>query len=58
MAGGHRMLSHDVSRYIALNHAMGLKFKEQAYLLRSFAAFAEQRGEASVYTKSVLDWAA
>jgi integrase len=52
------MLSHDVSRYIALNHAMGLKFKVQTYLLRSFAAFAEQRGEDSVYTKTVLDWAA
>ena len=52
------MLSHDVLRYIALNHAMGLKFKVQTYLLRSFAAFAEQRGEDSVYTKTVLDWAA
>ena len=52
------MLSQDVSRYIALNHAMGLKFKVQTYLLRSFAAFAEQRGEDSVYSKTVLDWAA
>src|SRR5262245_4518703 len=58
MAGGHLMLSHDVSRYIAINHAMGLKFKEQAYLLRSFAAFAQQRGEDYVCTKTVLDWAA
>jgi integrase len=52
------MLSQDVSRYIALNHAMGLKFKVQTYLLRSFAAFAEQRREDCVYTKTVLDWAA
>ena len=52
------MLSNDVSRYIALNHAMGLRFKVQTYLLRSFAAFAEQRGEDSVYTKTGLDWAA
>jgi len=52
------MLSHDVSRYIALNHAIGLKFKVQTYLLRSFAAFAEQRGEGRVHTQTVLDWAA
>jgi len=52
------MLSQDVSRYIALNQAMGLKFKAQAYLLRSFAAFAEQRGEDCVHTQTVLDWAA
>jgi integrase len=52
------MLTHDVSRYIALNHAMGLKFKVQTYLLHSFAAFAEQRGEDSVYARTVLDWAA
>ncbi len=52
------MLSQDVSRYIALNHAMGLKFKVQTYLLRSFAAFAEQRGEGRVHTQTVLDWAA
>jgi hypothetical protein len=52
------MLNQDVSRYIALNPAMGLKFRVQAYLLRSFAAFAEQRAENWVCTRTVLQWAA
>jgi integrase len=52
------MLSQDVSRYIDLNHAMGLKFKVQTYLLRSFAAFAEQRGEDYICKQGVLQWAA
>ncbi len=52
------MLSVDITRYIELRRAMGLKFKLQAGLLRHFAAFAEPIGDHCVRTETVLVWAA
>jgi integrase len=51
------MLSEDVNRYIAFKCAIGFKFRVQSYLLRSFAAFAERRGNRFVHSRTVLDWA-
>jgi integrase len=36
---------------------MGFKYKVQAYLLNSFAAFAESRSEQFIQTDTVLEWA-
>jgi integrase len=52
------MLSHDVMRYVELHRAVGFKYKVQAYLLRNFAAFAEDRADEHVRTETVLVWAA
>jgi integrase len=52
------MLSAAITRYVALHHAMGFKFRNQAGVLRHFAAFAEPRGDDHVRTETVLAWAA
>jgi integrase len=51
------MLSDAISRYVELHRALGFKFRLQAYLLRSFARFAESRGDGFVRNETVLDWA-
>lgn len=51
------MLSEDVNRYVERHHALGFKFRTQRGLLRSFAAFAEARGDPFVRSSSVLGWA-
>ena len=51
------MLTKMINHYVVLHRAMGFKYKNQNYLLQSFAAFAEQRGDAYVRCKTVLDWA-
>jgi len=51
------MLSDAVNRYIELYRSMGFKYKVQAYMLHSFAAFAESRSERFIQTDSVLEWA-
>lgn len=52
------MLSEAVNRHIELYRSMGFKYKVQAYMLRSFADFAQGRSEEFIQTDSVLKWAA
>lgn len=51
------MLSDDVGRYVEQHRALGYKYRIQSGLLRSFAAFAIERGEDVVRARSVLEWA-
>ena len=48
------MLREAVNRHIELYQNLGFKYRVQAYALRSFADFAEQRSETFVRTDSVL----
>jgi integrase len=58
MAKGEQfMLSEAVNRHIDLHRSMGFKYAVQAYMLRSFADFAQARCEDFVQTESVLEWA-
>ena len=52
------MLNDAVNRHIELYRSMGFKYKVQAYMLHSFADFAQGRSEEFVQTDSVLEWAA
>ena len=52
------MLSEAVNRHIELYRSMGFKYKVQAYMLHSFADFAQGRSEEFIQTDSVLEWAA
>ena len=52
------MLSEAVNRHIELYRSMGFKYKVQAYMLHSFADFAQSRSEEFIQTDSVLEWAA
>lgn len=52
------MLSEAVNRHIELYRSMGFKYKVQAYMLHSFADFAQGRSEEFIQTASVLEWAA
>lgn len=51
------MLSRILARYIDQKRALGFKFRSQAVQLRSFVAFAEERGDRYVRSARVLDWA-
>lgn len=51
------MLSKDVERYLALRRATGFKFEEGSSHLRSFARFAEARGDKMIRTSTVVEWA-
>jgi integrase len=51
------MLSEAVNRHIELYRSMGFKYKVQAYMLHSFADFAESRSEELIRTDTVLEWA-
>lgn len=57
MAAARMMLADDRDRYVALHRALGLEFRIQAGLLRSFVAFAEARGDRVVLAPRVLEWA-
>lgn len=52
------MLSEAVNRHIELFRSMGFKYKVQAYMLHSFADFAQGRSEELIQSDSVLEWAA
>ena len=52
------MLSEAINPHIELYRSMGFKYKVQAYMLHSFADFAQGRSEAFIQTDSVLEWAA
>jgi integrase len=52
------MLTEAVTRHIELYRSMGFKYKAQAYMLHSFATFAQARAEQFIRTDTVLEWAA
>jgi len=52
------MLIEAVNRHIDLCRNMGFKYKVQAYMLHSFADFAQHRSEEFIRAESVLEWAA
>ena len=50
------MLSAIVERHIALHRATGYLFRRQSILLRSYARFAQTRGDEVVRAATALDW--
>lgn len=50
------MLSDDVSRYVALNRGLGLKFSGQSRMLHLFARFAESFGDEHTQIGRIYDW--
>lgn len=58
MAGRCFVLSAIVERHIALHRATGYLFRKQSCLLRSFARYAEARGDLIVRATTALEWAA
>jgi integrase len=51
------VLTDDISRYVELHRELGFSFRLQEYMLRSFARFAEGRGDDFVRTCTALAWA-
>ena len=51
------MLKEDVQHYIALRRSTGFKLKESAKLLADYAAFAEEKGDRYVRTRTAISWA-
>lgn len=51
------MIGVAVASYVALRRATGYAFRSEGALLKSFATFAERRGEAFVRTPIVIEWA-
>ena len=47
-----------IETYLALRRATGFAMSNAEYLLKSFAAFAAERGHAYVHTQTAIDWAA
>lgn len=51
------MIGVAVASYVALRRATGYAFRSEGALLKSFATFAERRGEVFVRTPIVIEWA-
>ena len=47
-----------VETYLTLRRATGFAMQNAEYLLKSFAAFAAERGQTHVHTQTAIDWAA
>lgn len=47
-----------IETYLALRRTTGFAMSAAEYLLKSFAAFAAERGQTYVETKTAIDWAA
>jgi integrase len=47
-----------IEAYMALRRATGFAMLNAEYLLKSFAAFATERGQTYVHTQTAIDWAA
>jgi integrase len=47
-----------IEAYLALRRATGFAMLNAEYLLRSFAAFAAERGQSHVQTQTAIEWAA
>src|SRR5581483_10095051 len=57
LAGGTLMLNA-VEAYLSLRRATGFAMQNAECLLKSFAAFAAERGQTRVHTQTAIDWAA
>jgi integrase/recombinase XerD len=51
------MLTQAVESYLAVRRACGFQLRPQSYLLRSFAAFSETKGENRVRAEIAIEWA-
>lgn len=51
------MLKADIDKYVSMRRAMGFKFIVPARLLKSFAKFAETKGQEHVLCRTVIEWA-
>jgi integrase len=49
---------HAVETYLTLRRVTGFAMLNAEYLLKSFAAFAAERGQTHVLTQTAIDWAA
>ena len=47
-----------IETYLGLRRATGFAMSNAEYLLKSFAAFAAERGQSNVHTQTAIDWAA
>lgn len=52
------MLSPMVERHIALHQTTGYLFRSPACLLRSFAQYADARGDEIIRSETIIEWAA
>ena len=50
------MLSESINRYVAMQRAMGFKFRVQNSLLQHFTKFAQARSDTHVRSRTVLEW--
>src|SRR5271170_2530670 len=57
LAGGSLMLKA-IEAYLALRRVTGFAMLNAEYLLKSFAAFATERGQTHVHPQTAIDWAA
>src|SRR5277367_4027193 len=57
LAGGALMLKA-IEAYLDLRRATGFAMSNTEYLLKSFAAFAAERGQTHVRAQTAIDWAA
>jgi integrase len=51
------MLMDAVDSYLSVRRAAGYELEVPEYLLRSFARFADERGDAHVCTQTAIEWA-
>lgn len=51
------MLMHAIESYLKIRRALGYKLESTEYLLRSFAAFAIERGDTHVVGQTAVRWA-
>lgn len=58
MARSAPMLTAEVERYLSLRRALGYQLRDVAISLRSFASFADNKGDTYIRSCTVLDWAA
>jgi integrase len=50
------MLSDEVTRYVALQRGLGLKFNNEDQILRSFVTFAEANGDQHMRAERIFAW--
>ena len=51
------LMLNAVETYLTLRRATGFAMQNAEYLLKSFAAFAAERGQTHVHTQTAIDWA-
>ena len=50
------MLSDEVTRYVALQRSLGLKFNNENQILRCFVTYAEANGDRHTHTERIFAW--